>query len=131
MGGLGSGRPSGSGRGTVEARRSLDVNRLHREGCLHAGWVGSWQWTSDGEQVASISLRAEADQLHLAYRVRISGCGWERSEPPKGPALVAHPKPPATSRGGGQISGADGVPTGSGLRSQWQVKKEGGFRPPR
>jgi len=34
VGGLGSGRPSGSGRDTVEACRSLDVNRLHREGCL-------------------------------------------------------------------------------------------------
>ena len=28
MGGLGSGRPSGSGRTTVEACRSVDVNRL-------------------------------------------------------------------------------------------------------
>jgi hypothetical protein len=73
MGGIGSGRPSGSGRGTVEACRTLDVNRLHREGCLHAGWVGGWQWTSDGERVASISLRAEVDRLHLTYRMRIGG----------------------------------------------------------
>ncbi len=29
MGGFGSGRPSGSGRDTVEACRSIDVNRLH------------------------------------------------------------------------------------------------------
>ncbi len=43
MGGIGSGRPSGSGRDTVEACRSLDANRLHREGCLPAGWVGGWQ----------------------------------------------------------------------------------------
>jgi hypothetical protein len=28
------------GRDTAEIRRSLDVNRLHREGCLRAGWVG-------------------------------------------------------------------------------------------
>ena len=77
MGGLGSGRPSGSGRDTVEACRSLDVNRLHREGCLRAGWVGGWQWSRDGEQVASISLRAEADRLHLTYRVRIGGGDWE------------------------------------------------------
>ena len=55
MGGFGSGRPSGSGRDTVEASRSLDVNRLHREGCLRAGWAGGWQWTHDGERVASIS----------------------------------------------------------------------------
>ena len=77
MGGFGSGRPSGSGRATVEACRSIDVNRLHREGCLRAGWAGSWQWTRDGEQVASINLRAEHDRLHLTYRVRIGGGDWE------------------------------------------------------
>jgi hypothetical protein len=77
MGGLGSGRPSGWGRGTVEASRSIDVNRLHREGCLRAGWAGGWQWTRDGERVAFINLRAEADRLHLSYRVRIGGGEWE------------------------------------------------------
>ena len=77
MGGFGSGRPSGSGRDTVEACRSIDVNRLHREGCLRAGWMGGWQWTRDGEKVASINLRAEDDRLHLSYRVRIGGGEWE------------------------------------------------------
>jgi hypothetical protein len=78
MGGFGSGRPSGSGRGTVEACRSIDVSRLHREGCLRAGWMGGWQWTRDGEKVASISLRAEHDKVHLTYRVRSGGGGeWE------------------------------------------------------
>ena len=77
MGGLGSGRPSGSGRDTVEACRSLDVNRLHREGCLHPGWAGGWEWRRDGERVASISLRADSDRLHLSYRVRISGGDWQ------------------------------------------------------
>jgi hypothetical protein len=77
MGGFGSGRPSGSGRNTVEACRSIDVNRLHREGCLRAGWIGGGQWTRDGEKVASINLRAEADRLHLTYRVRIGGGEWE------------------------------------------------------
>jgi hypothetical protein len=73
MGGFGSGRPSGSGRDTVEACRSNDVNRLHRESCLHADWMGSWQWTREGEKVASIYLRAEHDRLHLSYRMRIDG----------------------------------------------------------
>ena len=77
MGGFGSGRPSGSGRGKVEACRSIDVNRLHREGCLRAGWSGSWQWTRDGERVAWISLRAEPARLHLTYRVRVNGGDWE------------------------------------------------------
>lgn len=77
MGGFGSGRPSGSGRDTVEACRSIDVNRLHRAGCLHAGWRGGWQWTRDGEKVASIDLRTEHDRLHLTYRVRVGGGEWE------------------------------------------------------
>ena len=77
MGGLGSGRPSGSGRSTVEACRSIDVNQLHREGCLRPGCMGSWQWTRDGEKVASINLRAEDNRLHISYRVRINGGEWE------------------------------------------------------
>jgi hypothetical protein len=36
---------------------AIDVNWLHREGCLFAGWTGGWQWTRDGEKVASINLR--------------------------------------------------------------------------
>jgi hypothetical protein len=76
MGGLGSGRPSGSGRSTVESCRSIDVNRLRREGCLRPGWSGGWQWLLDGEKVASINLRAERDRLHLSYCVRAGGGEW-------------------------------------------------------
>jgi hypothetical protein len=77
MGGFGSGRPSGSGRDTVEDCRSIDVNRLHRHGCLRGGWAGGWQWTRDGEQVSSINMRANQDRLHLSYRVRIGGGDWQ------------------------------------------------------
>ena len=77
MGGLGSGRPSGSRRAKVEGCRSLDVNRLHREGCLRSGWSGIWQWTRDGERVAWISQSAESDRLNLIYRVRFGGGDWE------------------------------------------------------
>ena len=77
MGGFGSGRPSGGGRDKVEACRSIDVNRLHREGCLRGGWMGGWQWSRDGEKVASINLRTDHDQLHLTYRVRIGSGEWE------------------------------------------------------
>ena len=80
MGGYGSGRPSGSGRNTVESCRSIDVNQLHREGCLEPGWRGSWQWTWDGEKVASISLRAEVGSLRISCRVRIGGGEWEDVE---------------------------------------------------
>jgi hypothetical protein len=77
MGGFGSGRPSGTGRAKVEGCRSLDINRLHREGCLRHGWSGAWQWTRGGERVASISLNAKDQGLHLAYRLRIGGGEWE------------------------------------------------------
>jgi hypothetical protein len=77
MGAFGSGRRGGDGRDTVEACRSIDVNQLHKSGCLRDGWAGSWQWTSGGEKVGSINLRAEADELHLSYRVRIAGGEWE------------------------------------------------------
>jgi hypothetical protein len=55
------GAAKGIGARPVEACRSIDVNRLHRQGCLRAGWMGSWQWTCDGEKVASIKLHAEFD----------------------------------------------------------------------
>src|SRR4051795_10984851 len=67
----------GSGRNTVEICRSLDINRLQRTGCLEPGWAGGWQWTHDGERVAWIGLRAEADRLHLTYRVRVAREDWQ------------------------------------------------------
>lgn len=75
MGGFGSGRPAG--RGKVEACRSIDVNRLHREGCLRAGSMASCQWSRDGDKVTPTNMRAEHDRLHLTYRVRIGGGEWE------------------------------------------------------
>jgi hypothetical protein len=77
MGGYGSGRPGGSGRIKVESCRSIDVNRLHREGCLHAGWVGSSHWTREGERVASIGMRAGHDALYLSYSFSRGGGEWE------------------------------------------------------
>ena len=76
MGGFGSGRRSGLGRDTVEYFRSIDVNRLHKTGCLDAGWAGGWQWTFDGSW---INLRAEPDRLCLSRahqkRRRLGGRG--------------------------------------------------------
>lgn len=81
MGGVGSGRPRGSGRATAEDHRSIDANQLNRHGCLSPGWIGGWEWKRDGERVAWISLAAEGDQdqgwLRLDYRVRAPGCDWE------------------------------------------------------
>ncbi len=73
MGGYGSGRLSGSGRDKVEDHRSIDVNDLQRKGCLKPGWSGSWEWTSDGERIAWIDLRAAEDGLRLSYSVSLNG----------------------------------------------------------
>ena len=75
MGGFGSGRPAG--RGKVEACRSIDVNWLHRAGCLRNGWMGTCQWSSDGDKVTPTKMRAEHDRLHLTYRVRVGSGEWE------------------------------------------------------
>lgn len=82
MGAIGSGRTSGFGRNTVEACRSLDINRLHRAGCLAPGWSGGWQWTRDGEQVAWISLRAEQGRVVLRYKYRLNGGDWQSVDEP-------------------------------------------------
>ena len=74
MGGYGSGRTGWKGK--VESCRSLDVNRLNKEGCLRPGYRASLAWTADGEQVASIGLRATADRLILNYRVGRNGEDW-------------------------------------------------------
>ena len=82
MGGIGSGRSSGYGRATVDACRSIDVNRLHRDGCLTPGWYGIQQWTRDGEEVARIGLWAEAERVVLSYRYRFNDGDWENVEEP-------------------------------------------------
>ena len=76
MGGQGSGRPGW--RPKRERRRSLDVNRLSKAGCLEPGYWGAWSWLLDGVETASIGLRAEEGVLELDYRSR-SGeeGGWE------------------------------------------------------
>jgi hypothetical protein len=75
MGGYGSGRPSCKQK--TDGCRSLDVNRLNREGCLRPGWQGNWQWSRDGVKVASIGYRATEAGLVLDYRIKLSGDDWE------------------------------------------------------
>lgn len=77
MGGLGSGRRGGTGRTVAEECRSIDVNRLYRDGCLNDGWAGLWQWTRNGEQVGSVYLQVENDRLRLTYRQRYGEGPWE------------------------------------------------------
>ncbi len=80
MGGYGSGRPGWKSK--VEDCRSLDVNRLHREGCLASGYSGGWQWTRDGERVANISMHSTGQTLTLAFRVQQNGGDWQSIQQP-------------------------------------------------
>lgn len=57
MGGGFSGRNDYATTPTVEACRSLDVNWMHRQGCLDVGASGSIRWSEDGEQVGSLGYR--------------------------------------------------------------------------
>ena len=72
MGGWGSGRGQG-GRGTTSDYWALDVRRLQRDGLLTPRRSFAWNWTRDGETVASIQVRAETDRLILNYRHKTGG----------------------------------------------------------
>jgi hypothetical protein len=83
MGGFGSTRWAYiSTKDTVESSRSLDINRLKRAGCLEPGYRGGWEWSQDGERVASIRFRRDDNGLVLSYRVRQHGGEWQDVEQP-------------------------------------------------
>jgi hypothetical protein len=78
MGGTGWGQYGG--RPTTEACRSLDVNRLHREGCLRPGWSGTLHWATQ---------RRHGGVHHhvcvsggLSYRYRYDDEEWQSVEKP-------------------------------------------------
>jgi hypothetical protein len=54
----------------------LDVNQLSEKGCLRPGWSSTCQWTN-GNEVASINLLAEAERLHLSYTIRVGDGEWK------------------------------------------------------
>jgi hypothetical protein len=62
--------------------RALDVRQLQRKGLLSTGHAFSWQWTRNGEQVASIQVRTEVDRIILSYRQRSGGEAWQDKEYP-------------------------------------------------
>lgn len=84
MGGPGSGnRWNFSGRSTTDSYRSIDVRRWAREGMLRPGRWAGWQWNRGGEVVASITMRAEVDQVVLIYRHRCGGSqDWKDEQYP-------------------------------------------------
>lgn len=78
MGGPGSGNRWRFGeKSTTSSYRQIDVRRWAREGLLRPGFWGGWQWTCDGEAVASIQMRAEDDRVILIYRHRSGDDDWK------------------------------------------------------
>ncbi|NMM29166.1 MAG: hypothetical protein HHJ12_18295 [Glaciimonas sp.] len=78
MGGLGSGRRYRyDAADCTDDYRRLDVRRWQRDGFLTPGRAFGWQWTRQGEIVASIQVRAETDRVILNYRHRSGGKEWK------------------------------------------------------
>jgi hypothetical protein len=81
MGGPGSGNRWRYGaKATTNDYRTLDVRHWAREGVLRPGYRGGWQWTRNGETVASIQMRAEQDRVILMYRHSSGGGEWKDEE---------------------------------------------------
>ena len=55
----------------AEHCRRIDVRRWQREGILHAGRAGGWQWTDPdtGKQTAAIGYRANGNSVTLNYSI--------------------------------------------------------------
>ncbi len=82
MGGIGSGRRYQGGKNTTSDMRTLDIRRLQRDGLLTQGRAFGWHWTCNGEEVASVQMRTEADRVILNYRSRSNGGEWQPMEYP-------------------------------------------------
>lgn len=80
MGGSGSGRRYQGGKNTTSDMRALDIRRLQRDGLLTPGRAFGWNWLRNGETVASINIRTEADRVILNYRNRSNGGEWQAME---------------------------------------------------
>lgn len=80
MGGFGSGWHGG--KDLTSDYQALDVRQLGRHGRLTAAQTFRWSWTRDGEIVASIQVRTEADRVVLSCRHRSGGGDWQPKEYP-------------------------------------------------
>jgi len=69
-------------RSTTDDMRSIDVRRWAREGMLQPGYRGGWRWSRNGQEIASIGMRAEEDRVILTYRHRSGGGDWRNEEYP-------------------------------------------------
>ncbi len=82
MGGMGSGRRYQGGKSTTSDMRALDVRRLQRDGLLTPGRAFGWNWSRNGETIASIQMRTETERVILNYRSRSNGDEWKAMEYP-------------------------------------------------
>jgi hypothetical protein len=81
MGGWGSGHGQ-RGKDTTNNMRALDIRRLQRDGLLIPGRAFGWNWTRNGETVASIQMRASDEFVTLIYRHQKDGEEWQSKEYP-------------------------------------------------
>ncbi len=75
MGGFGSGRHGG--KSTTGDMHVLDIRKIARTGLLKSGQSFDWQWTCNGEKIASIKMRTDTDRVTLDYRARDRGGEWQ------------------------------------------------------
>jgi hypothetical protein len=75
MGGFGSGRHGG--KRTTGDMWALDIRKIARAGRLSPGQSFNWQWSRNGEPVANINIRTDADRVILNYRTRDRGGEWQ------------------------------------------------------
>ena len=75
MGGFGSGRHGG--KSTTGDMHVLDIRKIARAGRLAPGQSFGWQWTCNGEKIASINMRTDTDRVTLDYRARDRGGEWQ------------------------------------------------------
>lgn len=81
MGGFGSGRKFGVN--VTEDYRHIDIRRWQREGLLVPGNNINWQWSRNGEKIASIGAKVESGYLRLIYNYRASNAdNWESLDYP-------------------------------------------------
>ena len=73
MGGMGSGRRYQGGKDTTSDMRALDVRRLQRDGLLTPGRAFGWNWSRNGETVASIQMRFSTIEVEA---MATSGKRW-------------------------------------------------------
>jgi hypothetical protein len=81
MGGYGSGRRFDS-KTTTSYYRKLDIRRFQRDGVLRPGCTFMWQWSREGEVVASIQVCSEQNRVWLFYHHRRNDGPWKNEDYP-------------------------------------------------